>query len=59
MTHHDVSSSFLTSAITAMVALLPEGALTYGGKVLSVFLLAAIAEVGRRLVAHIWERMKR
>lgn len=51
---HDFSGSLITTFVTASVALLPDYVLTYAGKVLSVFILAVVAELGRRLVGSIW-----
>lgn len=55
MTNHDVSGSLLTTMSTALVALLPDETVSYAGKVISVFLLAVIAELGRRFVGKIWK----
>ncbi len=56
--HHDFGGSLLTSMITAGVALLPDYAVNYAEKVLSVLVLAMVAEAGRRLVGSLWGQKK-
>lgn len=58
MSHHSYGTAFMTSVITATVALIPSGMLGYAEKLLSVFILAAVAEVGRRLIALVWKGSK-
>ena len=55
MTQNSHGSTLTTSAVTALVAFLPDGAMTYIEKLASVLLLAAVAEVGRRVIALIWK----
>lgn len=57
--HVDYVGSGITSAITAGVALLPAEVLSYAEKLLSVFVLAVAAELGRRLVALLWKEKKK
>ena len=42
----------------AVVGMLPAEALDYAGKIFSVFLLAVVAELGRRLVVLLWREKK-
>lgn len=44
--------------VTGIVALLPEGTMTFAVKVLSVFVLAMAAELGRRIVTIVWKKKK-
>ena len=49
------SSGLLSSLIIASATwTIPEAVITYGEKILSVFVLAMIAEMGRRLIALFW-----
>lgn len=50
-----VAGSILTSVVTGFVVALPPEFVNYLGKLGSVFLLAVVAEVGRRLVARFWK----
>lgn len=57
---HGVGASVLTSVVTAFVALWPgEAAIAYAEKLFSVLVLAAVAETGRRLVAHWFDRRRK
>lgn len=59
MTNHSHGTAFMTSVITATVALVPSGTFNYVEKLLSVFVLAMAAEVGRRLIALAADRIWR
>lgn len=48
----------MTSAITAAVAVIPSGILGYAEKLLSVLVLAMVAEVGRRAITLLWKAPK-
>lgn len=52
----DHSGTLTSITVTALVALIPESIIAYGEKVLSVFLLAIVAEVGRRVIAAVWKK---
>jgi hypothetical protein len=57
MTHdHSAGTSFVSSVIVGMLVALPETWLSYSGKVASVFMLAVVAELGRRLVQRLMKR---
>lgn len=56
---HNGSGTIANAVVTAFVAVLPEAAFGYATKLLSVFVLAAVAEGGRRLVAWLLERRKK
>lgn len=60
MTHnHTLGTSFMTSAVTAFVALWPgEAALSYVEKLASVIVLAAAAEAGRRFIGFLLDKKK-
>jgi hypothetical protein len=49
-----IGASLATSAVTGFVAILPESVLGYGEKLISVLVLAMVAEAGRRLVSRLW-----
>ena len=50
MTHtHDGGASFVSSILIGLAVAIPEQWMSYGGKVVSVFLLACAAELGRRV----------
>lgn len=52
--HHDnVSASIVSSFVTGLIVAIPEAALSYVGKIVSVFCLAIVAELGRRLVQRL------
>lgn len=54
--HSDHAGAALVSGVvTGVVVAIPEAALSYGEKVLSVFFLAVVAEIGRRLVHRLWK----
>jgi hypothetical protein len=55
MSHEHTGATFVASSVTGLIVAIPESVLTYGGKVLSVFFLAMIAEFGRRLVNRLWK----
>jgi hypothetical protein len=54
---HGFGASISTSAVTAFVALIPNEVLGYCAKLVSVFVLAMVAEIGRRLISNLWSRM--
>lgn len=54
VTHDGAGAAFMSSIVTGIVVAIPESAVTYGGKMLSVFVLAIVAELGRRLVIRLW-----
>lgn len=56
---HTLGSSILTTVVTGLVALIPDGAVNYGEKILSVFVLAVVAELGRRFVTSLLDRRKK
>lgn len=58
MQYEHASASLLCSFVTGVVVAIPEAALTYSEKIGSVFLLAMVAEVGRRLIARFWKERK-
>ncbi len=43
-------ASLVGAFVTGFVVAIPEAAVSYGGKIVSVFFLAIVAEIGRRLV---------
>ncbi len=53
MTEHTSGTAFIAAVVTGFVASL-EPAWSYGLKLVSVLLLAVVAEVGRRAVGYIW-----
>jgi hypothetical protein len=53
-----VVGSIATSVITGFVAVLPSEVAGYAVKLFSVFVLAMVAEAGRRLVKSLWERKR-
>lgn len=55
MTHDNIFGSVVTSVLTATAIIVPDSFLDFGGKLLSVFVLAAAAEVGRRLIGKLWK----
>ena len=57
--HQTFSGSVLTSIVTAIVALSNTPAFTYAEKVVSVFILAMVAEGGRRAVAKLLDGKKK
>lgn len=59
MQHEHTGSSLISSFVTGFIVAIPEAALTYAGKVVSVFLLAIVAEAGRRLVNRFWKGEKK
>lgn len=58
----DAIASVTTSAITALVATWPEHVIDpmigYAEKLLSVLILAMVAEVGRRMISAFWKKEK-
>lgn len=48
----------MTSLITGLVAIVPAGVLGYTEKLLSVLVLAMVAELGRRVIALLWKSPK-
>ena len=52
------SNSILSAVITGFVALIPLEVFNYAEKLLSVFCLAVVAELGRRLVVKFLGREK-
>jgi len=56
--HSGFAASLSTSVVTAFVALWPSEVAGYGVKLLSVFILAMVAEGGRRLVSHLFPKKK-
>jgi hypothetical protein len=56
---HTLGSSILTTVVTGLVALIPDGAVNYAEKIVSVFVLAVVAELGRRFVTALLERRKK
>lgn len=57
--NHGVAASLLTSMVTAVVVSIPEPVVSYAGKLASVFVLAMVAEGGRRLVSWLVSKMRR
>ncbi len=53
---HTVAASVTTSVVTAFVALIPGEAFSYAAKLISVLVLAMVAEAGRRLVSTWWDK---
>lgn len=58
MNHNNTSASILTSVVTGSIAIIPPGALGYAEKLVSVLVLAMVAEVGRRVIALFWKASK-
>ena len=56
MNNHHEASGWLTSAFLAGVT--SSEATTYVEKLISVFVLAMVAELGRRLIARFWKEKK-
>lgn len=54
MQTHDHGGAFISSFVTGIIVAIPEPWLSYAEKVISVFFLAVVAEVGRRLVNRVW-----
>lgn len=52
------SSSITNGVITGFMTAVPSEALGYSEKLLSVFVLAMVAELGRRFVISILEKKK-
>jgi hypothetical protein len=57
--HSSEGASILTSIVTGFVALVPGDTFNYLEKLASVFLLAVVAELGRRLVTMFFTRKGR
>lgn len=56
---HSLGASIVTSVVTAFVALWPgEAAVHYIEKLISVLILAAVAEMGRRLGGKLIEKFR-
>jgi hypothetical protein len=55
MVHDDIKGSVLTSLVTAFVATLPT-VVNYAEKVVSVLVLAMVAEIGRRFIASLGKK---
>ena len=54
--HSDhAGASFVSALVTGLIVAIPESWISYGGKVFSVFVLAVVAELGRRLVNRLWK----
>lgn len=56
--HHSFGAAVMTSAITGVVAVIPPNVLNYAEKLLSVLVLAMVAEAGRRLISVFWKEKK-
>jgi|HubBroStandDraft_4_1064222.scaffolds.fasta_scaffold62718_3 hypothetical protein len=52
---HDSNGTFRSSVIAGVISLLPPEAVSYMGKLITVFVLAVVAECGRRLVTKYWK----
>lgn len=59
MGHDHGGSLLLSSFVTGFVVAIPEAAVSYAGKVVSVFVLAIVAELGRRLINRLWKGEKK
>jgi hypothetical protein len=55
---HTLGSSILTTVVTGLVAIVPDGVINYIAKIVSVFVLAVVAELGRRAVTSLLEKRK-
>lgn len=58
VSNEHAGTAFVSSAVTGLIVAIPESVLTYAGKIVSVLLLAAVAEIGRRLVNRFWKEKK-
>ena len=56
--NHAVTASVLTSVVTGLVSLVPDGVFGVAEKLISVLVLAMVAETGRRLVSKLWSEKK-
>lgn len=52
-------ASLVSAFVTGFVVAIPEAAVSYGGKVVSVFFLAIVAELGRRLVNRLTQKKEK
>lgn len=52
---HSSSGSIVSAVVTGFVAVIPPEVAGYAEKFLSVFVLAVVAELGRRLVSLLWK----
>ena len=54
--HNTFGAAVMTSVITGVIRRRPSGALGYAEKLVSVLILAMVAEVGRRVIALLWRQ---